>query len=429
MRTTRTIGALAVTGIAVGALVGCSSEGGSGSGDGTAELTVTWWGSEARIEMYEEAFAIFEDENPGVTITGVPMDYQSYWTARSTEASARELPDLMQFDPANLTEYANNGLLLDLTDYIGDTLDFSNVDEAVVASSEFDGGHFGIPIGTNTLGVFYNPALLEKAGVDPLEDGYTWEEFNEWTVEISAAGATNDEGQRIYGGLGHGISLWLFFQWLIQEGGTPFTEEGGLGFTQDDVVEFLELNEAVLDEEGFLPPERATQIAPLDGFAMEEAASVMAWDNYFGRYVPEVGDNVEVLPVPSGSDGEKHMFSLVSNMAIGANTEHPEEATELANFLAFDPRVSEIFGTDRGVNADSETRAAFETEEGSGDAKLLAYEESIEQDKTAVAPQVPGGFSTMESEWIRLNEDLTYGNITAAEFAEQWWAEAEQAAS
>ncbi|GAA4769809.1 extracellular solute-binding protein [Microbacterium gilvum] len=430
MRYTRFIGATATFGIAAATLAGCAAGTTASPEEGgeDVELTVTWWGSEERIAKYEESFDIFEEEHPGVTVTGVPMDYQSYWTARSTEAAARTLPDIMQFDPANLGDYSRNDLLLDLTPYIGDTIDFSNVDENVLASSEFDGGHYGVPIGTSTLGLYYNPELGAAAGVEPLDPDYTWADLSAWVTEVAAAGATNADGQAVYGGLGQGTSIWLFLQWLLQQGTAPFTEDGGLAFTQDDIVDYLSLDTSARDAGAYLPPDRATQISPLDGFAMEEAATVLAWDNYYARYAPETGDDIEVLPVPSNEDGEKSMFFLVSNMAVAANTAHPDEATELADFLFRDPRVAEIFGTDRGIPVDSETLAGFEVEPGSGDEKVIAYEEQVAADyATEVAPKLPGGFATLESQWVRLNGELGYGNVTPEQFAEQWWAEAELA--
>lgn len=431
MRYTRFIGGVAAFGL-IGAVVsGCTSSeepgatgGSTGAVQQEAQLTVTWWGSEARIAKYEAAFDIFEEENPGVTVTGVPLDYKSYWTSRSTEAVARALPDIMQFDPANLGEYARNGLLLDLTPYIGDTIDFSNVEDTVLASSRFNGGQYGVPIGTSTLAIYVNPELVEAAGVQSLPEDVTWDEFNKWIIEVSAKGATNADGQVIYGGTDHGLSIWLFLQWLLQQGVEPFSEDGDVKFTKDDIVAYLSLGNEAREAGAYFPPGRATQLAPLGGFEVEEAASALAWDNYFGRYAPETGDDIVPLPVPTNEKGERNAFFLVANMAVAANTQYPEQATALADFLFRDPRVAEIFGTDRGIPADSETLASFTPEPGSGDEKVIAYEQRVAEYATEAAPILPNGFSSYESQWIRLNGELTYGNITPEQFAEQWWAEA-----
>jgi len=425
MRFTRTLSAVAAAGIAVGALAGCSSDTSADDGGdgGNVELTVTWWGNESRIEKYEKSFEIFEEEHPGVEITGVPSDYSSYWTSRSTEGAARELPDLMQFDP-NLAKYAKNGLLLDLTDYVGDTIDFTNVDENIVKGAQIDGVQYGVPFGIGTFALFVNKALVEKAGVEMLEPDYTWEELNAWISEITAAGVTNDEGQPVYGGNDHGAATQLFYQWLVQKGIEPWDGETP-GFTQQDIVDYLSLEEEGLTNGAFYPIDRTTQVAPLDGFSMNESASSLTFASFYGRYAPEVGaENIVMLPVPSGASGEKAMWFAPSNYAIGANTEHPQEATELADFLARDARVAEIFGTDRGVMVDNETRAGFEPQDGTGDAEVLAYVDGVQEYATAVTPETPENFASYEAEWLRLNEERMYGNITAEQFAEQWWAEA-----
>jgi hypothetical protein len=48
----------------------------------------------------------------------------------------------------------------------------------------------------------------------------------------------------------------------------------------------------------------------------------------------------------------------------------------------------------------------------------------VQQYATAITPQTPENFASYEAEWLRLNEERMYGNITAEEFAEQWWTEA-----
>ena len=426
MRFSRIITGAVFLGVAAMVLSGCSGSPAASDGNdgGDAELTVTWWGSEARIAMYEEAFKIFEKEHPGVTVTGVPSDYQSYWTSRTTEAAARTLPDVMQFDP-NLTKYAQNGLLLDLDDYVGDTIDFSNVDENVVKSAQIDGKQFGVPMGTSTLAVYVNTELVKKAGVEMLDEDYTWDDLNQFVQDITAAGVSNDDGQKVYGGLDHGVSTNIFYQWLYQRGITPWKKDGVPGFTKNDIVEFLKLQDATMDAQAFYPIERATQVAPLDGFAMGEAATAFVYDNYFARYAPEVGaENIAILPVPTGADGEKHMWFQVSNYGVGANTKHPKEATALASFLAIDPRVAEIFGTDRGLNVDQKTLADFVPKEGTGDPFVIDYEQKVRDWATEVVPVTPENFSSYESEWLRLNDERRYGNITPEQFADQWWAEA-----
>ena len=49
----------------------------------------------------------------------------------------------------------------------GAGLDTSDVDENLLAAGVVDGAEYGIPIGANTLALYYNKEILDAAGVDP----------------------------------------------------------------------------------------------------------------------------------------------------------------------------------------------------------------------------------------------------------------------
>ncbi|NKF31282.1 sugar ABC transporter substrate-binding protein, partial [Pseudomonas sp. BGM005] len=104
--TARLLGIVAAGSIAVGALAGCSSSGDAdAAASGPITLEIAWWGNDTRAAMYEEAIDLFEAEYPDITVKSTFGDFSSYWDSRSTQAAARNLPDVMQFDQANLVEY------------------------------------------------------------------------------------------------------------------------------------------------------------------------------------------------------------------------------------------------------------------------------------------------------------------------------------
>ena len=125
-------------------------------------------------------------------------------------------------------------------------------------------------------------------------------------------------------------------------------------------------------------------------------------------------------------DGERGMFFKPSMLlSSGANTEHPEEAATLIDFLVNDPEVGAIFGTSKGVPAVEAQREAMELEEGSVDARVVAYEEAVAEYVTEPVPIPVKGFGSIEAEYKRLGEELAYGTITVDEFVETWFAEAQ----
>ena len=389
-------------------------------------LNFTWWGNDDRASRYEEALALFAEEYPHITVSTAFVDFPSYWTQRSTEAAGRALPDVMQFDLSYLREYTENGHLLDLSPFIGEQIDLAGFDEALVESGVLDGQQVGIPTSTNTLALFYNPGLLEQAGVEPPADDYTYEEYNEFLAAVSDAGQTTPEGQAIFGGGDYTNTFWFFLQWLVQEGKTPFTEDG-FGFEPEDMKEFLSLTADLREGQKVYPVDRGIQLLPLGGFTVNESASEFSWDNFLAGYTADSGtEDIAMLPMPTGSGGEKAMFFKPSMLlSAGANTEHPEEAATLINFLLTNPEVGAIFGTSKGVPADQAQRDAMALEEGSVDARVTAYEEAVAAHVTEPVPVPVKGFGSIEAEYKRLSEELAYGTVTIDQFVESWFAEAE----
>lgn len=398
-------------------------------GGGTDPVTIrfTWWGNDDRADRYEESLDLFRAEYSHITVQTSWQAFPDYWTQRNTEAAGRALPDVMQFDSAYLREYAEAGRLLDLADLVADgTIDLSNYEQSVIDGGLLDGAQVAIPTSTNTLGMFVNPTVIDQVGISFPDEGYTLEDLNVWIQQVSEAGVENEEGHKLYGMGDYTGTFWFFLQWLVQQGIEPFSDDGGLNFTQDHIVEYLSLTADLRAGEHVFPTSRGVALAPLGGFTVNEVAAETSWDNFLAGYVADSGvEEIEIVPIWSGPSGTSNFFRPSMHLSAGSNTEHPHEAGLLINFLLTDPRVGEIFGTSKGVPADSEQRAAVDAEEGSIDARVMAYEDAVALTDTAPAPIPVKGFGSIEEQWRQLSEEIGYGTITPEQFAEQWWAEAE----
>ncbi|TQL02904.1 ABC transporter substrate-binding protein [Cellulomonas sp. SLBN-39] len=428
--------AATVVAVAALGLAACSSgeTGTSGAGvddDTPVTIDFTWWGNDDRAERYNEALELFSEQYPNITVNGTFAAFPDYWTQRSTEAAGRNLPDVMQFDLSYLREFNQSGQLLDLQELVDDgTIDTSGFDPTLLEAGVLDGKTIGIPTSTNTLGMFYNPELLEQTGTEfPDAETYTFDDYNDFIAEVAAAGEQTADGYDIYGAGDYTGTFWFFIQWLLQKGVTPFEEDGTLGFDEADVVEFLDLTADLREAGATYPVERGVALKPLGGFTANESASEMSWDNFLAGYVADSGtETIEITQIPSIEPGDKALFFKPSMLySIGANTEAAAASATLVNFLLTDPEVGRIFGTSKGVPADADQRAAVETEEGSVDAKVIAYEEAVADQVTETTPIPVKGFGTIEAKWLELGENLGYGTITPEQFAEEWFAEADLA--
>ncbi|WP_022917106.1 ABC transporter substrate-binding protein [Ruania albidiflava] len=417
------------------ALTACSS-GSDGGGEpgsgGTVDpdeqitLTMYWWGNEDRADRYNEAIELFEEEYPNIDVQANYSAWDDYWPARATEAAGSSLPDVFQMDLAYLSQYGGRNQLVDLTPYLGGELDATGMPEELLDSGRVGDGLYAIPQSTNTLAMFSNPELIEELGVEAPTADMTWSDYAQWAAEAAGAGADADPA--LYGAYDFTGVFWLFIQYMVQNGNEVFTDDGELAFTEDDVLEWLSLASDLRAEGQVWPPDRAAQFDPLDGFSAQEVATSGTWDNFLAMYYADTGlDELDILPIPTveGNDARGLFQKPSMLLSAGQNTEHPEAAAALINFITNDAEAGAIFGTSRGVPATESARSEMDV--SGTDEQVITFEEEMADEITEPVPTLPEGFGTIEAAWLRLSETLAYGEITEDEFVQQWFAEAESA--
>jgi len=161
-RQARTIGAVIIAvGVTAAALTGCSSSGDTGSSSAPKEYTL-WDPYPDRDASSTWAKAIDAcAADIGITIkrnAGNTGD-----TVKDLTTAAANLPDIAMVDNPKVSTLADAGLLTTTDD---NGFDVSKIEENILSAGEIDGKYYGVPVGANTLGLYYNPTVLEAAGVD-----------------------------------------------------------------------------------------------------------------------------------------------------------------------------------------------------------------------------------------------------------------------
>lgn len=173
-------------GIAVAALAltlaACGNESSDNDNDkspagGDKELSaeLTWWDtSDAANEApaYDKLIEKFNEDYPNVTIKHETVPFDQTQTKFKTAAeSGSGAPDILRAEVAWVPEFASLGYLYALD---GTAALDNNFLETPLSSNVFDGKTYGVPQVTDTLGLMYNKALFEKAGIE--EPPATWDE-------------------------------------------------------------------------------------------------------------------------------------------------------------------------------------------------------------------------------------------------------------
>ena len=161
--------------------------------------------------------------NPGVTISGQPGEFNTYWDKLATQTAGGNAPDIIQMDMNYISEYGSRGALLDLS-----KVDVSKFVEGTVDSGKINGKLVGINAGINSALIFANPKVFEKAKMDlPDDKTWTWDQLIEVGAEVASKAGVPFGLASLMG------SDALFGTFVRQHGKELFTENG-LGF---DVAE------------------------------------------------------------------------------------------------------------------------------------------------------------------------------------------------
>lgn len=188
MKRSRVLAAAAVTAALV-ALAGCSA---SSDGDGkTIKVAFQDFGSDIMATFMGKAKTAFEKENPGTTVTLVPIkaSENDYYTKLSLmNRAATTAPDVMSEDTFLIRADAQAGYLAPLDSYVEKWSDWSNFfDNAKDAGKGDDGKVYGIPTGTDTRGLWYNKQIFAKAGIPTPWEPKTWADVIDAAKKIKAA--------------------------------------------------------------------------------------------------------------------------------------------------------------------------------------------------------------------------------------------------
>ena len=235
MRKQRTItgaAGLALTVVATLALAACSPAEPTIDPDAPVTITVSNKPPADRAEelaAFEQRIADFEDANPNITVEGT----ETVWDAQSFQAllAGGELPTTLVVPFTEPQSMIARGQVADLTDELEEIglTDILNP-AALSVVQDADGGVYGVPIDAYAIGLVYNRALFEAAGLDPDVSPATWEEVQEFALQISAATGVAGYSQMTTGNTGG----WMFSAITYANGGTVQNAAGTESTFDDD---------------------------------------------------------------------------------------------------------------------------------------------------------------------------------------------------
>lgn len=429
LSTTRRRSPLLSVAAGVGAIIMAATAcGDSGSDDGIVELRFSWWGADDRHSTTQQVIELFEANNPDIRIVGDYTDWGGYWDRLATSTAADDAPDIITQEERYLREYGDRGALLDLSEY-GEELDLSNIDPLVAESGDLDGQTFGIATGVNAYAVLADTQAFKDAGVEmPDDSSWTWEDYTEIAAEI-----TKSSGGEIVGAQSMSYNESGFQIFARQHGENLYSEDGSLGFSQETLEAWFEVTQELLDNGG--QPGAAESVELEAGgpdqsvLATNQGAMAHFWTNQLGGISASSGRDIELLRYPGETEHERTgmYFKPAMFYSVSAGTDHPEEAARFVDFLLNSNEAAELVLADRGLPANVNVRAHILNSLPEADARGAVFLSEIEDTIVDGNPPPPIGAGQVVEITKRVTDELSFGELTPAEAAEQFMSEVEAA--
>ena len=357
----------AATDTAAGSATEAATEEKSGSSD---SILVNIWDSKQRAGLQE----ICDDwsESSGIEVKVEVVDWDNYWTLLEAGASGGDMPDVFWMHSQYSEKYMDQGILLDLTDYIekDDSIDLDNYYEEITGLYSYDGKQYAIPKDYDTIALWYNKDMFDEAGIAYPDDTWTWEKLIEVAQQL-----TKEDGSQ-YGFVGNtDANQEGYYNAIYSYGGYVINDtKDKSGYDDAATLEAMEMYTGLIEA---MPPQSTmAETGNIDLFMSNQAAMGMfgSWYAPTFKELAEEGNTqwaCAVLPYHDANgngtcdDGERVSIFNGLGWSAPANVENPDEVYSLISYL----------GSEEGQKKQAELGVTMSAYQGTSDAWVDSIEE------------------------------------------------------
>lgn len=225
MRSTGIRRTLALLGVSALALTACGGNTDESAG-GKTRITVNCMppkSAKTDRAFFEEDIAAFEKQHPDIDV--VPHDAFPCQDPKTFDAklAGGQMEDVFYTYFTDARHVVDINQAADLTPYVKDLKSYGTLQKQLRDIYTVDGKVYGIPRTGYSMGLIYNKALFEKAGLDPDRPPTTWAEVRTAAKKIAGLGG-GTVGYADYSAQNQGG--WHFTAELYSQGGDVVSADG-----------------------------------------------------------------------------------------------------------------------------------------------------------------------------------------------------------
>jgi multiple sugar transport system substrate-binding protein len=201
-------------------------------------------------QAYQSFIGGFEEAHPGVSVNALetPPEFD---TQLLVDLAAGTAPDIWNQDASTISRLVDNGYVLDMRECVAlvPELNLDRFFPSVLSihQREADGPIYGLPNDFTPMVIYYNTASFERAGVEPPQAGWTWEEFVDTAKQLTLDANGNNAASPDFDPAnvvqwGFRVRKWTF-EWIYrvwQNGGDVIAPDGSTASGYLDSPESIE---------------------------------------------------------------------------------------------------------------------------------------------------------------------------------------------
>jgi multiple sugar transport system substrate-binding protein len=336
---------LAMAAVLAVAMAGCGDD----SGGSSDELKIAYmkFGTYIHLDvMLRDLKPVFEQQNPGVKVKLIPVtanDADYFSKINLMRRSSSSAPDVVYEDTYVINSDVKAGYLRPLDEHLNAWADWRQFPDSVKQGVKgLDGKIYGVPMGTDTRGLWYNKSVLKKAGVTLPWRPKTWndvlttarqikEKVPDVTPFTMYSGKPSGEASSMQGyemllyGTDHQLYDAQRSKWVAPSKGMT----DSFGFIKTVFSEGLALKpQQALDKN--LNTIVTTQLFPKNrlGIALDGSWLSSTWQKDGEAPWPQWQDTMDVAPMPTQNGQAPGTTSMSGGWAlsVGAKSKNPGAA-------------------------------------------------------------------------------------------------------
>lgn len=284
----------------------------------TIEMLVPGYDTGYLTEQIDNNIKKFEEAYPNVKVSIIPAGWDELNSKVVQLYQAGKAPDIMMIGSRSLRQFAEMGIIEDLTPYLNNEFLAERIDN-VMDTAKINGKQYGIPMAFSSRALFYRSDLIETPPTN-------WEELLATAKAVAAK--ENIHGFAIPTDITSGTDEILNF--IYQGGGRMVDEKGDFTINSQENIDTLIYLEQFKD---VIPdPVGTTRSDQVQMFINGDLAMFIsgAWEQ------GELDKNIDKTPyaVAKLPQGKQEAVTLVSDSyAISSISDNKEEAFKFIEFM------------------------------------------------------------------------------------------------